>query len=142
MFLPTLDTPQDVHPASTPLFQSAPNNTALQCPAGKAPALPALTTCICAPGYAPSQSSCRACAAGEYKAVAGAGTCAVCPIGTTSAAAASVCVGGKPKSNSTSPSTDTDTAAGGLNIPLIAGGVAGGVLVVGTLVYALIMFAE
>jgi hypothetical protein len=136
---------ESVEPPTTPLYFSVPNNTALLCPLGKTTA-PGLITCICAPGYASygtGSNNCVPCRSGDYKVGIGPGTCIACPIGTTSPAAASACLGAKPQNTTGDTADNGEGGAAGaeLNIPLIAGGVAGGVVVVGTLVYALVAFA-
>jgi hypothetical protein len=123
------------------------DNTALLCGAGKTPSA-GLVACVCAPGYESVELKCKACAAGLYKAASGAGNCLVCPLGTTSAAGAPVCSGGTaPGTNGNSSGGAGDGAGGGggqdpqLNVPLIAGGVAGGVIASCCLLYAIVVFA-
>ena len=118
------------------------NNTPTACAAGKTPSQDA-TQCICAPGFRTAAESCSACAAGQYKATSGAGTCFDCPIGTTSSEGASVCVGitngsnnnGNANSNS---NNNNNNGLSGTTVGIIAGSVGGGVVVVGLLVWTIL----
>jgi hypothetical protein len=136
----------DVSPLARPIQVNVRNNTAVLCGAGKTPSA-GLVSCVCAPGYEPVELMCKACAAGLYKPASGAGNCLVCPLGTTSAAGAPVCSGGGtgPGTNSNNNSSGGAGGGGGqdppLNVPLIAGGVAGGVIASCCLLYAIVAFA-
>jgi hypothetical protein len=133
-----------VFPTSDPITWSVRNNTALLCPPGKTPSA-TLTGCVCAPGYELLASACKACPSGQYKPASGAGGCLVCPLGTTSSAGAPACAGAAAKDtgNGTNTGADgnTDASQTPLNLPLIVGGVAGGVVVSCCLVYAIVAFA-
>jgi hypothetical protein len=145
----------EVLPAQQPLSQMVRNNTALACPPGKTPTSDSIS-CICAPGYQLLVLTCSACPSGQYKAASGPGTCAVCPLGTVSATttAASSCTipggGGNTNNNNNNATNNNNNNNNGdssnnnanLNIPLIAGGVAAGVLVTCCLVYAIVSFAS
>jgi hypothetical protein len=139
----------DVSPApgKNPIQVNVRNNTAVLCGAGKTPSA-GLIGCVCAPGYESVELKCKACAAGLYKPASGAGNCLVCPLGTTSAAGAPVCSGGTgPGTNGNNNNSSGGAGGGGggqdspLNIPLIAGGVAGGVIASCCLLYAIVAFA-
>jgi hypothetical protein len=90
------------------------------------------TSCQCAAGFKTSASNqCIACDANYYKAAPGVGGCTACPSGTTSAVGASVCVSSsKAATNSSSSSSQTAST----NIPAIAGGAVGGLVLVGLII--------
>jgi len=68
---------------TSPLGSVASSACVVPCPAYAAFA-PGTTTCECSAGYTGPAASCAACAAGEYKALAGPGACDTCPAGTGS----------------------------------------------------------
>jgi hypothetical protein len=108
------------------------NNTEAVCPSGKVPN-DVRTLCICAPGYASSSTSlCTQCTSGFYKSNAGFGTCISCPVGTTSKVASSFCF-----SNIDVSGTSTQSAVNNNNLPIIVGGVIGGVILVGLLIFGM-----
>ncbi len=108
------------------------NNTEAICPIGKIPN-DIRTACICATGYASSSTSlCTACAVGFYKSITGYGNCITCPIGTTSKIASSFCT------NIIDGTIATQNAINSSNLPIIVGGVVGGVILVGLLIFGMI----
>jgi hypothetical protein len=126
----------EVQPSNDPVYAAVGNNTALLCPLGKTPS-PGLTGCVCAPGYELQGVLCKACPTGQYKPASGVGACLICPLGTTSPVGSPACLGGQgPGANGTGAGGD-GSATTATNIPLIAGGVAGGVFVSCCLIYAI-----
>jgi hypothetical protein len=128
-----------IEPRQQPAIYSVVNNTEQTCPTGKTPTEDR-GSCYCAPGYETSgqTSQCASCNAGYYKAGAGPGVCIRCPIGTTSKIASSICTSGSSSStvnSSTTDSTSVDDGAG--NVPIIAGGVVGGVVLVALLIFGI-----
>ena len=128
-----------IEPRQQPAIYSVVNNTEQTCPTGKTPTEDR-GSCYCAPGYETSgqTSQCASCNAGYYKANAGPGVCIRCPIGTTSKIASSICTSGSSSStvnSSTTDSTSVDDGAG--NVPIIAGGVVGGVVLVALLIFGI-----
>jgi hypothetical protein len=127
-----------VDPKQQPALYSVVNNTEQTCPAGKTPTEDR-GSCYCAPGYETSgqTAQCASCNAGYYKANAGPGTCVRCPIGTTSKIASSMCTAGSSSSMVNSSATDSAAADGASNVPIIAGGVVGGVVLVALLIFGI-----
>jgi hypothetical protein len=117
--------------SSTSVINSIVNNTEAICPAGKVPN-DARALCICAAGYASSSTLlCTQCISGFYKANSGFGTCISCPIGSTSKSASSFCT------KIIDGTVATQNAVNDNNLPIIAGGVIGGVILVGLLIFGM-----
>jgi len=117
--------------SGTSVVNSIVNNTEAICPAGKVPN-DARALCICAAGYASSSTLlCTQCISGFYKANSGYGTCISCPIGTTSKLASSFCT------KIIDGTVATQNAVNNNNLPIIAGGVIGGVILVGLLIFGM-----
>jgi hypothetical protein len=115
----------------TSIVNNIVNNTEAICPTGKVPN-DARVLCICAAGYASSSTSlCTQCIPGFYKPNSGFGTCISCPIGTTSKAASSFCT------NILDGTVATQSAVNNNNLPIIVGGVIGGVILVGLLIFGM-----
>ena len=112
------------------------NNTAHACLSGKVPT-PDKSTCYCAPGYETQKTQCVGCTAGMFKANAGQGSCVACPIGSTSSVAAASCTSQSSSDSSSSNSKNAGGSSdgGSSNLPLIAGGAVGGVVLVGLLIF-------
>lgn len=127
-----------IEPRQQPALYGVVNNTEQTCPAGKTPTEDR-GSCYCAPGYETSgqTSQCASCNAGYYKANAGPGACIRCPIGTTSKIASSMCTTGTSSSTVNSSTTDSTAADGTNNVPIIAGGVVGGVVLVALLIFGI-----
>jgi hypothetical protein len=105
------------------------DNTEKICPSGKTPTDTRIS-CYCAPGYYSYGEACIGCDAGNFKAFAGPGSCIRCPVGSTSKAASSMCTSLLLSLLAVSNSTDSSN-----NIPIIAGGVVGGVVLVALLIF-------
>jgi len=110
------------------------NNTENICPVGKVPTEDR-GSCYCAPGYRSSYQLCIGCLSGSYKQNAGPGECIQCPSGTTSKSLSSICY-----STSSTPanSTNLDGSDSDSNLPIIIGGVVGGVVLVALLIFGLV----
>jgi hypothetical protein len=112
------------------------NNTENVCPVGKVPTEDR-GSCYCAPGYRSSYQLCVGCLSGYYKKLAGPGECIQCPAGTTSKSLASACY----STSSTENSTNVDGSSSGSgdgNLPIIVGGVVGGVVLTAILIFGLV----
>jgi hypothetical protein len=118
--------------SQTSIVNSIANNTEAICPVGKVPN-DARVLCICAAGYASSSSTllCTQCIPGFYKPNSGFGTCISCPIGTTSKAGSSFCT------NILDGTVATQSTVNNNNLPIIVGGVIGGVILVGLLIFGM-----
>ena len=125
-----------IEPKQQPALYGVVNNTEQTCPTGKTPTEDK-GSCYCAPGYETSgqTAQCAACTAGYYKASAGPGACIRCPIGMTSKIASSICAASS--SSSTVVNSTADSGAGSNEIPIIAGGVVGGVVLVALLIFGI-----
>jgi hypothetical protein len=116
--------------------QQVANNTPAACAAGKAPTVPDATTCVCAPGFASgTTAACTQCAAGQYKAALGPGTCTACPVGATSPVGASACTSSGGGGGSGNATTTSGGGIGSTTTLIIVGSVGGGIVVVGLLVW-------
>jgi len=130
---------EQILPSTSPTFSHVVNNSEQLCITGKTPNENRVG-CICDKGYEASGVRCLACQQGTFKATAGGGSCVPCESGKTSGIAASSCTatGGGGGNVDLNPPKSGGSSDG--NLPLIIGGVVGGVLFVIILVYGYMRF--
>ena len=121
--------PVSMLPASGPLVQQISINPPTLCLTGKTSIG---ASCVCAPGYAPTNQQCSPCPLNTFKSAAGSVACTACPAGLVApSTGATACSLPSPSSPASSSSSDTTVLIGG-----VVGGVVGLVLLL-FLVYSL-----